>query len=423
MTSLVDHRGEPRVVITGMGALTSIGNTVEEAWESMLTGRSGIAPITHFDASDMTCQIAGEVKNFNPKDYISHKEARRMARCSQLAVASATQALEDSNLTIPIANQERMGVIIGTGVGGFDKANENVEAYKKHGLGRVKPFGLISCLPNMVSHHVSVVAQSHGPISTVVASCSTGTQTVGDALELIRRGRADIVLAGGVEGLIHFASIGGFCAMRGLATSYNDNPTKASRPFNKDREGFILSEGSATLVLERLDHALARGADIRAEVVGQANCSDAFHMATPDPKAAGSIRAMRWALQDANLEPSDIDYISAHGTSTPLNDVTETYAIKQLFGDLAYKTPMSSVKALTGHALGGAGAIEAVLAVKTLQTGIMPPTWNYEVPDPECDLDYIPNEPREKDVRYILSNSFGLGGQNACLVMKKWMGA
>ena len=333
-----------------------------------------------------------------------------MARASQLAVATATQALEDAKITIPVADPERLGVIIGTGMGGFDKANENVQAFLNHGLGRVKPFGLISCLPNMVSHHVSIVAQSHGPISTVVTACATGTQTIGSAMEEIRRGRADIMLAGGVEGLVHFASVGGFCAMRALATSYNDDPARASRPFDKNREGFVLSEGSATVVLERLDHALARGAHIHAEVVGQSNCSDAFHMATPDPNAAGPVRAMKWAIKDANLELSDIDYISAHGTSTPLNDVTETRAIKKLFGDRAYDIPLSSAKALTGHSLGGAGAIEAVLAAKTLQTGIMAPTWNYDTPDPECDLDYIPNEPRKKDVQYLLSNSFGLGG-------------
>ncbi len=421
MSQFLDHRGEPRVVITGMGTINPLGNSVEDTWDGVLTGRSGIVPITQFDPVHMTCKIAGEIKGFNPKEYMSHKEARRMARSSQLAVATAKQALADAQLETPVVDPERFGLIIGTGMGGFEFAEQNVMAYINHnGLARVKPFGLVGCLPNMVSHHVSVAAQCKGPISTIVAACATGAQTIGEATELIRRGRADVMLAGGVEGLVHFASIGGFCAMRVLATSYNDNPERASRPFNIDREGFILSEGSATVVLERMDHAIARGAHIHAEIVGQANCADAFHMTAPDPEAAGPARAMRWALQDAGLEPQDIDYISAHGTSTILNDVTETRAIKKLFGELAYQTPISSIKALTGHALGGSGAMEAVVAVKTLQNNLMPPTWNYENPDPECDLDYIPEGARPKELTHILSNSFGMGGQNACLVLKKY---
>ena len=422
MKSYLDHRGEPRIVITGMGAITPIGHSVDESWDSLLNGRSGIAPITQFDAHDMTSKIAGEINDFNPKAYMSHKEARRMARSSQLAVATAKQAIEDAHLDVPLVNSERFGLIIGTGMGGFEMAAENLLTYMEQGLSRVKPFGLVSCLPNMVAHHVSVMAKCHGPISTIVAACATGAQTIGEAAELIRRGRADIMLAGGVEGLVHVASIGGFCAMRVLATKFNDDPQRASRPFNKDRDGFVLSEGSATVVLERMDQAIGRGAHIHAELVGHANCADAFHMTAPDPKAAGPIRAMRWAIEDANLQLDDIDYISAHATSTILNDITETLAIKKLFGDRAYQIPISGVKALTGHALGGSGAIEATMAVKTLQTGILPPTWNYETPDPACDLDYIPNEPRHQEVTHILSNSFGMGGQNACLVLKKYTG-
>ena len=421
MNQYFNQRGEPRVVITGMGAVTPIGLSISESWENLLAGNSGVGRVTQFDASGMSSQIGGEVSNFNPKDYMKHKEARRMARSSQLAVASARQAVADAGIDQLDLDRERLGVAIGTAIGGLDVAVEGVYANWKGGWTKAKPFTVVAALPNMVSHHVSMLVKSLGPISTITAACATGTKTIGEALELIRRGRADVMLAGGVEGLIHESSYAGFCALRAVATSYNDDPTRASRPFDKNREGFVLGEGSATVVLERLDHALARGAHIHAEVLGHANGSEVYHMATPDPTGRARARVMGWALEDAQVDRDEIDYISAHGTSTPLNDSAETLAVKLLFGEQAYQIPMSSVKALTGHTLGGAGAIEAVLAVKTLQTGILPPTWNYETPDPECDLDYIPNEPREKDVTHILSNSFGLGGQNACLVLKKYL--
>ena len=420
MNQYLDQRGEPRVVITGMGALTPIGQSVDESWQSLLEGTSGIDRVTLFDASSMPCQIGGEVSGFNPKAYLPPKEARRMPRAAQLAASAAKQALDDAQLFDDKIDRERIGVIMGTAMGGLELTDRGLLALRAHGWSRVKPFDLIGSLPNMVSHHVTLMAQSSGPISTIVAACASGTQTIGESLEYIRRGRADIMLAGGAEALIQGGCFAGFCSMRAVATHYNDDPTRASRPFDKNREGFILSEGAATLVLERLDHAIQRGVKIYAEVVGQANSAEVYHVAAPDPTGTGRIRAMRWAVEDAKIPLDAIDHISAHGTSTPLNDAVETLAIKKLFGAHAYKTPVSSVKALVGHALGAAGAIEAVMAVKTLQTGIMSPTWNYETPDPECDLDYIPNEPREKDVTHILSNSFGLGGQNACLVLKKY---
>jgi 3-oxoacyl-(acyl-carrier-protein) synthase len=279
---------------------------------------------------------------------------------------------------------------------------------------------MTSSLPNMPSHHVSLLTGAIGPISSVVSACATGTQAIGEAAEFIRRGVADRVLAGGVEGLIHEAAIGGFTAMRALTTRFNHAPERASRPFDKDRDGFVLSEGAGIVVLERLEQALERGAHIYAELLGHASSSDAFHVAVPDPDAAGAVRAMRWAIEDADLMPEDVDYINAHGTSTPVNDATETLAIKRLFGEYAYEIPVSSSKSVLGHAMGGAGAIEAIFCMQALSQGIIPPTWNYETPDPECDLDYVPNAPRAAEIRVALSNSFGLGGQNACLVLGKY---
>lgn len=415
-----DHRGEPRVVITGMGAITPAGNNLEESWDSILIGRSGIAPITRFDASDLPCRIAGEIKGFDPKQYIPHKEIRRMSRSSQLAVAAARQAMDDAGFEEHVPDPERTGVIIGTGMGGFEKADENTQIYREKGFRSVSPFSLISTLPNMASHHVSYMAQTLGPINTIATACATGAQAIGDATELIRRGRADMMIAGGVEGIIHEAALAGFAAMRALSTAFNDEPHRASRPFNKDRDGFILSEGVGVTILERMDKAVARGARIYAEILGYASSSDAFHIAALDPDAAGAVRCMKWALEDGQIDPAQIEYINAHGTSTPSNDVTETNAIKKLFGERAYDIPISSTKSITGHALGGAGAIEAIFTANALHYGILPPTWNYEVPDPECDLDYIPNQPRPAAINVALSNSFGLGGLNVCLILGKY---
>lgn len=385
-----------------------------------MAGRSGVGPITQFDASDFPCRIAGEVKDFKPGDYMDFKEARRMSRASQLAVAAAGMAVSDAGLGPTVPDPEGTGVVIGTGMGGLERADENLQVLRSRGLSRVSPFSLTSSLPNMPSHHVSLMAQTMGPISTVIAACATGTQAIGEAMEFIRRGVAHTVLAGGVEGLVHEGALAGFTAMRALSTAYNDCPQRASRPFDADRDGFILSEGAGVVVLERLDRAVERGAHIYAEVLGHASSSDAFHVAAPDPEGEGAVRAMRWAVQDSGIELEDMSYINAHGSSTPINDRVETLAIKKLFGEMAYNIPVSSTKSVMGHAMGGTGALEAIFCVYALQEGVLPPTINYETPDPECDLDYVPNVARRADIRVAMSNSFGLGGQNACLILQRF---
>ncbi len=408
-----------RVVITGLGAMTPLGLTMQETWEGLLAGRSGIAKITQFDASDLPVYIAGELKGFKGREYINFKEARRMSRCSQVAVATAQEALRDAKLELPLADEERVGVVVGSGVGGFPRALEGIETYRTKGIERVSPFSLTSTLVNMPSHHVSLWSGAKGPISTVVAACATGTQAVGEASEFIRRGAADAMICGGVEALIHFSAIVGFSAMRALSTR-NDEPERASRPFDADRDGFVFSEGCTIFVLEALEHAQARGARIHAEVLGHASSSDAFHVAQPDPEGMGASRAMQWALDDAGLQPIDIGYINAHGSSTPLSDPIETKAIKRTFGECAYDIPISSTKSMIGHAMGGAGAIEAAVCALTVEHGIIHPTINLETPDPECDLDYVPEGARKANVRAAISNSFGLGGQNACLVVGRF---
>lgn len=417
MNQYVDHRGRPRVVITGMGALTPLGNSAAESWQNAVAGISGVSRITQFDATGYPCQIAGEVKGFDPGHYMDFKEARRMSRASQLAVAAAIEALAHAGFSNGVPDKDRTGVVVGTGMGGFEKANENMEILRERGVNRVNPFALSASLPNMPSHHVSLLAGTRGPISTVVAACATGTQALGEGAEFIRRGAADLILAGGVEGLIHPGALAGFSAMRALATSFNDCPEKASRPFDLRREGFVLSEGAGILVLERMDQALTRGAHIYGEVLGHASSSDAFHVAAPDPDGEGALRAMRWALADAGIGGDKLDYINAHGSSTPVNDQVETLAIKRLLGERAYQIAVSSTKSMMGHAMGGTGAIEAIFCTYALHEGVLPPTINYETPDPECDLDYVPNVARRVPVRTAMSNSFGLGGQNACLVL------
>ncbi len=416
----LDERGRLRVVITGLGAVTPLGHTARQTWESAVAGRSGIDTVTQFDASGLPCRIAGEVRGFDPGKYMNFKEARRMARASQLAVAAGVLALEDAGLPSPLPDGERAGVIIGTGMGGFERADENLALYREKGLARANPFALVSALPNMPSHHVSTLAGAVGPISTVAAACATGVQAIGEGADLIRRGRAERVLAGGVEGLVHEATLAGFAAMRALSTAFNDEPHRACRPFDRDRDGFILSEGAVVVVLERLDLAVARGAEIYAEYLGYASSSDAYHVAAPDPDARGAIRVMRWALDDAGTNLTDVDYINAHGSSTPVNDALETMAIKHVFGEHAYNIPVSSTKSVSGHLLGGAGAIETLFCTMALREGVIPPTINYETPDPDCDLDYVPNVAREAPLRYAMNNSFGLGGQNACMVLRRF---
>ena len=412
----------PRVVITGLGAISPLGLTVKEFWDGLLAGRSGITRITQFDASALPCQVAGEIKGFEPSKFIDFKEARRMSRCSQLAVATAQEAVMDAGFAEGFPEPERTAVVLGTAIGGLEKADEGISALRNHGYNRINPFAVPASVPNMPGHHISERYHTLGPLSTVVTACASGTQAVGEAAELIRRGAADVVVSGGVEATIRDFALGGFAVMRALPTSFNDRPEKSSRPFNKDREGFVYSEGCAVLVLEELQHARKRGARIYAEVLGQASSSDAYHVAAPDPTAEGAVRAMRWALQDAGVNLNEVDYINAHGTGTPANDAGETLAIKKLFGERAYSIPISSTKSMIGHPMGAAGALEAVACTLTLVNGVIHPTINYELPDPDCDLDYVPNQARPAQVRTVLSNSFGLGGQNACLVLRRYEG-
>ncbi len=409
-----------RAVITGLGAISPVGSTIDDFWNNLLAGRSGIRRITQFDPSDLPCQIAGEIPDFNPTDYIEKKEARRLARSAQIALAAAMNAVEDADLPDTMPEPERAAVYFGTGIGGLDVFEESNRVLKTKGYSRVNPFSLPGTLPNMPAYAVGRQFQCLGPNFTITTACATSTQAIGEASELIRRGAADIVISGGTEAMIQDFAIAGFIAMRALASSYNDNPEEASRPFDLNREGFVFSEGSGVVIVEELEHARKRGAYIYAEIAGHAASSDGFHMAAPDPNGAGPARAMRWALEDANFMPGDIDYINAHGTSTPLNDPLETRAIKSVFADHAYDIPISSTKSMIGHAMGATGALETIACTLAIEHGWLPPTINYETPDPKCDLDYVPNQARQVEVNTTLSNSFGLGGQNACLILKRY---
>ncbi len=410
-----------RVVITGLGAFSPLGHSVDELWSGLVAGRSGVGPITQFDPGELPCKIAGEVKDFKPGDYMNFKEARRMGRSSQLAVATVQQALADAGLPVPLPEdlQERAGVCVGTAMGPFEKSDEEIQNYRKRGWRATSPFALTSSLANMPSHHISVLAQTKGPIATPVNACASGTQAIVEGAEYIRRGLADVMIAGGVEGLIIEYGIAGFSVMRALSLK-NDDPTHASRPFDKTRDGFVLSEGCGLMILESLEHAQARGAHIYAEVLGGASSSDAYHMAAPDPTGAGAVRAMKWALRNAGVETSEVDYINAHGSSTPLNDSMETLAIKTLFGEQAYNIPISSTKSMTGHMMGTTGALEAIICTLAIRESVLPPTINYHTPDPECDLDYIPNEARETKLKVAISNAFGFGGHNAVLAIREY---
>jgi len=414
-----DHRGRPRVVITGMGVITPIGHTVETFWDGLISGRSGVRKVTLFDASNCPCQIAAEVHDFDPAAYMGRKQARRMARGVQFAMAAAQQAFDAANLEIPATEWTRAGIVMGTAMGGFDMALSGVDTIRGKGWRRLGPTVLASSLPNMAAYYISKQYRVQGHTATVATACASGTQAIGMATDLIRQGRADLVICGGAEALLLEVTFAGFSAMRGLSVR-NDEPTKALRPFDKDRDGFLIGEGAAILILERLDHALNRGAKACAEVLGSAASTDAYSIAIPDPEGAGAMRAMQWALEDAGVAPEEIDYINAHGTSTPVGDAVETLAIKRLFGKTAYRIPVSATKSMIAHSMGAAGAMEAVASVQTLLTGVIHPTINYETPDPDCDLDYVPNHARKADVRTILSNSFGLGGQNACLVLRRY---
>ena len=409
--------GRRRVVVTGMGAVTPLGDSVDEYWKSLVKGKSGIGPMTLADPTEYPCKVAGEIPDFDPGTYINPREARRMARFSQTAVAAAALALEDSGINLSSEDEERMGVVMGNGNGGFPTTEDNARTLFKRGGMKVSPYFIPMILPNMAAANVSRLFGLKGYTSTVITACAAGTQGIGEAAEAIRRGAADVVLGGGCEAGICQLGLGGFNVIKALSRS-EVPPEKASRPFDANRDGFVPAEGAAILILESLEHALGRGAEILAEVSGYGVSSDAFHAVQPDEDGAGAARAMRWAIEDAGMQPSDIDYINAHGTSTPKNDMVETLAIKTVFGEGAYEVPISSTKSMIGHALGGAGALEAVACIKTIRDGIIHPTINYETADPACDLDYVPNKARKAQVNTVLSNSFGFGGQNACVVFR-----
>ncbi|MCL0070767.1 beta-ketoacyl-ACP synthase II [Dehalococcoidia bacterium] len=412
-----DTRTRNRVVVTGLGAVTPLGLNVDQYWQGLVEGRSGIGPITHFDSSDLSCKVAGEVKGFDPVNFMGRKEARHMGRFSQFAVAAVRMAIEDAKLDLPKEDPERLGVYLGSGIGGLPEIEDGCQVLTAKGGMRVNPFFMPIILTNLAAGHVSIAFGLKGYISTVSTACAAATQAIGEATEIIRRGSAEVMVAGGTEAGITAIGVAGFAVMKAL-TGRNEEPTKASRPFDANRDGFVPAEGAGVLILESLQHALSRGAPILAEIAGFGISSDAYHAVAIDPD--GAIRAMRLAIADAGLAPGDVDYINAHGTSTPLNDVSETRAIKKLFGDYAYKVAISSTKSMIGHLLGAAGGVEAIACVKTLNEGIVHPTINYETPDPECDLDYVPNAARKRDVRVALSNGFGFGGQNACLVFRRF---
>jgi len=412
-----DTRTRNRVVVTGLGAVTPLGLNVSEYWQGLVEGRSGIGPITHFDPSDLSCKVAGEVKDFDPLNYMERKEARHMARFSQFAIAAVTMAVEDAKIDLAKEDPERLGVYLGNGIGGLPDIEDGCRVLRARGGMRLNPFFMPIILTNLAAGHVSIAFGLKGYTSTVTTACAAATQAIGEATEIIRRGSAEVMVAGGTEAGITAIGIAGFAVMKAL-TSRNEEPTRASRPFDANRDGFVAAEGAGVLILESLQHALSRGAPILAEIVGFGITSDAYHAVAID--SDGAMRAMRLAIADAGLVPGDVDYINAHGTSTPLNDVSETRAIKRLFGDHAYKLSISSTKSMIGHLLGAAGGVEAIACVKTLNEGIVHPTINYETPDPECDLDYVPNVARKRDVRVVLSNGFGFGGQNACLVFRRF---
>ncbi len=408
-----------RAVITGMGAVTPLGLTAQDFWDNLVAGKSGIGPMTLCDPTGYPCRIAGEAVDFDPGQFINPREGRRMARFSQLGIAAAMMAVEDAGLDMGSLDPFRVGVLLGNGNGGFPTIEENCRVLVEKGGMKMSPFFFPMILPNMASANVSRVLGARGYNSTVVTACSASNQAIGDALQKIRNGTVDVMLTGGTEAGISQLGLSGFAVMRALSTR-NDAPEKASRPFDAERDGFVPAEGAAILVVESLEHALARGANILCELAGFGCSSDAYHQVQPEESGESTIMAMRWALEDAGVSPAEVDYINAHGTSTPLNDAVETASIKSYFGDLAGSIPISSTKSMIGHSLGASGALEAVACIRSITDGVIHPTINYEHPDPECDLDYVPNQARNKDVRVVLSNAFGFGGQNACIVFKRY---
>lgn len=408
-----------RVVVTGLGLVTAVGHDVPTTWQSLLEGKSGADYIKKFDASDFSVKFACEVKDFDPLSFLEKKEARRMGAFTHFALAASDEAVKNSGLVIDDSNAEMVGTYISSGIGDFWAIEREHEKLLTSGPDRVSPFFIVSAIVNLASGNVSIRHGAKGPNSATATACSAGAHAIGDSFRLIERGDADAMICGGAESAITPMSVAGFASMRALSTR-NDDPKTASRPFDLERDGFVIGEGAGILVLEELEFAKRRGAKILGEIVGYGMSGDAFHVTMPDESGSGAVRVMERALQDAGISPDAIDYINAHGTSTPYNDKFETLAIKQVFGERAYKIPVSSTKSMTGHALGAAGGLEAVFSVKVLNENIVPPTINYTTPDPDCDLDYVPNAPREHKAEYVLSNNFGFGGTNACLIFKRY---
>jgi len=409
---------ERRVVVTGLGVISPAGSNVETFWQNLISGKSFISRITKFDVSDYPVQIAAEAKDFNPEDYLDRKELRKTDEFVQFAYAASKQAIDMAGLDIEKIDKNKAGIIIGSGIGGIKTIEKQHELLLSKGPKRISPFFVAMEIINMAAGYVSIKLQFKGPNIGIVTACATGTHSIGEAFRTIKYGDADIMLAGGTESAITPLGIAGFAAAKALSTR-NDEPEKASRPFEKNRDGFVMGEGAGILLLEEYEHARRRGAEILAEIVGYGTSGDAYHITAPAPEGEGAARAIQNALRDAGISPEEIDYINAHGTSTKFNDLFETMAIKKILGDHAYKVKVSSIKSMIGHLLGAAGGVEAVSCVMTLKTGIIPPTINYEEPDPECDLDYVPNRAIEYPVKYVLKNSFGFGGTNACLIFKK----
>ena len=407
-----------RVVVTGIGAVTPVGNSAEQAWENVIAGKSGIGPLTRVDVSKFPVSVGAEVRDFNIEDYIDRKEARKMDRFTHYALAASMMAAKDANLTITEEMAPRVGVWIGSGIGGMETHEQQFLTFQERGVRRVSPFFVPMMIPDMASGQVSIYLGAKGVNSCSVTACASGTNSIGDAFKVIERGDADVMITGGAEAPIVTMAVAGFCA--NTALSLNPDTATASRPFDKNRDGFVIGEGAGILILEEYEHAKARGAKIYGEVVGYGSTGDAHHITAPAPNGEGAARAMQMAIDDAQVSPARVGYINAHGTSTPYNDLFETQAVKTVFGDHAYKLAMSSTKSMTGHLLGAAGGIEAIFTVLALKEGILPPTMNLHEPDPECDLDYVPNAARKAEVEYALSNSLGFGGHNACLLFKKF---
>lgn len=407
-----------RVVVTGMGVMTSLGKDIETFWNSLMQGKSGVSLVEAFDVSEYPTRIAASIKDFNPEDYMDRKEARKMDRFVQFAVAAGNKALEDSGIQIgENAEAERVGVSIGSGIGGLGTWEDQHNVLLEKGPKRVSPFFIPMMIANMASGQMSINLGAKGPNTTQVTACATGSHSIGDSMRIIQRGDADVMICGGAEATIRPTGMAGFCSMRAMSTR-NDEPGKASRPFDTGRDGFVMGEGAGVLVLESLEHAQQRGAKIYAEVVGYGMSADAYHITEPDPD--GAARCMKMAIRDAGIQPEDVDYINAHGTSTPVGDRSETKAVKMALGDHAYKVAVSSTKSMTGHLLGAAGGVEAIICALSLNNQTIPPTINLEDQDPECDLDYVPNEPRKADLDIAMSNSFGFGGHNATIILKKF---